>query len=219
MIAGRFAAATAGAGALLILAACTQDKVGPTQYVTVAAPPPSPSRPATSTPPAQSKPAPAPTMHKLPGGCENLLPTGAVIDALGRKVGGRTAFVVGEPDPTIGRVGYINCRYGVSARQAADPKIEIGVSLYKTPKKAAARLQPTIDDYTHHAAKAAKATVAGYPATVLTGGVGTGYGPTVVLALGQRTIAVSLRPDAFAASTVDHDLTALAALAAHRTSR
>ncbi len=158
-------------------------------------------------------------MHKLPGGCENLLPTGSVIDALGRKVGGRTAFVVGVADPTIGRVGYINCRYGVSKRQAADPKIEIGVSLYKTPKKAAARLQPTIDDYTQHAAKAAKATVAGYPATVLTGGVGTGYGPTVVLALGQRTIAVSLRPNAFAATTVDHDLMALAALAAHRTSR
>jgi hypothetical protein len=157
-------------------------------------------------------------MRKLPGGCEKLLPTGAVIDALGRKVGGRTAFVVGVPDPTIGRVGYINCRYGVPKQQAASPKIEIGVSLYKTAKKAAARLQPTIDDYTQHAAKAAKATVAGYPATVLTGGAGTGYGPTVVLALGQRTIAVSLSPHASAATTVHRDLIALAALAAHRTS-
>jgi hypothetical protein len=218
MIARRIAAAAAAACALLTLAACTQDKVAPTKYVTVTAPPPSPSSPATSTSRAQSKPAPLPTMRKLPGGCEKVLPTGAVIDALGRKVAGRTAFVIGVPDPTIGRVGYINCRYGVAKQSAASPKIEIGVSLYRTAKKAAARLQPTIHDYTQHAAKAAKATVAGYPATVLTGGVGTGYGPTVVLALGQRTIAVSLRLDAFSASTVDHALIALAALAAHRTS-
>jgi hypothetical protein len=218
MIARRIAAAAAGACALLTLAACTQDKVAPTKYVTVTAPPPSPSRAATSTSRAQSTPAPVASMGKLPGGCEKLLPAGAVIDALGSKVAGRTAFVVGVPDPTIGRVGYINCRYGVPKQQAASPKVEIGVSLYRTAKKAAARLQPTIDDFTQHAAKAAKATVAGYPATLLTGGVGTGYGPTVVLALGQRTIAVSLSPHAFAAATVDRDLMALAALAARRTS-
>ena len=86
------------------------------------------------------------------------------------------------------------------------------------PCKAAARIKPTVEDYTAHSATATRTEVAGQPATVLRGGSGTGYGPTLVMALGQRTIAVSLRNGTGPAGKIDTDLTALATLAADRTS-
>jgi hypothetical protein len=225
MIAARTAATAAAACALLALAACTgPTKIGPTTYITVhpstrAASTPSPS-PVSTAPSASASPtATVAAMTKLPGACDGLLPLGSVVDALGRTVGDATAFVVGVPDPAIDRVSYINCRYGVTKQKKAETAaVEIGVSLYKTPAKAAARLEPTIADYTAHAAEASAAQVAGKPATVLEGGVGEGYGPTVVLAVGQRTIAVSFRQGAVASGQVAKDLTKLAALAAERTS-
>jgi hypothetical protein len=214
------AAVLAAACSCLALVACSENKVGPTTYVTVGAPPPpttTSAAAASSSPMSSTEPVRA--MHKLPGQCASLLPPETLTDALGHKVSGRTAFVVGLPDPTTGRVSYINCRYGVESRaNSADPRIEIGVSLYRTPQKAAARIAPTIDAYTAHAAHATKADVGGHQATVLTGGQGSGYGPTVVMAVGQRTIAVSLRPHTVAAARVQHDLTTLAALANSLTS-
>jgi hypothetical protein len=228
MIAARTGARTIGAVgvacALMTLVACSgTTKVGPTTYVTVDPPTPTVTSSSPAPTPTASTPTPSPTptvaaMTKLPGACAGLLPLGSVIDTIGRTVGDGTAFVVGVPDPTIARVGYINCRYGVS-KQSATAAIEIGVSLYRTAAKAQARLQPTIADYTAHAAEASEAEVEGQRATMLEGGVGAGYGPTVVLAVGQRTIAVSLRPGVIASSQVSSDLTKLAALAARRTSR
>ena len=68
-------------------------------------------------------------MKKLPGECDGLLPEGSIVDAIGRTVSGGTAFVVGLPDKSIGRVTYINCRYGVAKKAPTAPAIEIGVSL------------------------------------------------------------------------------------------
>jgi hypothetical protein len=229
MIAARTGAGRTGAlavaCALLALVACKgSTQVGPTTYVTVDPPATTvtSTTPETSPTPSPTTPSASPTptvaaMTKLPGACAGLLPLGSIIDAIGRTVGDGTAYVVGVPDPTIDRVGYINCQYGVS-KQAKTPAIEIGVSLYRTAAKAQARLQPTIEDYTQHAADASETEVEGQHATILTGGMGDDYGPTVVLAVGQRTIAVSLRPGAIAPADVSKDLTKLAALAARRTS-
>jgi hypothetical protein len=216
MIAGR-RAVIAGVGAVLALTACTAaPKVTPGRTVTVeVTPTPSPtvtSRSATPT----ATPTVA-SMSKLPGECDGLLPAGSVEDAIGGPVNGDTDFVVGLPDPSIARVGYINCQYGVTSK-TAPPKIEIQVSLYRTPAKAEARVQPTIDDYTQHGAQVTHTTVDGHPATVLLGGTGAEYGPTLVMAIGQRTVAVSLAPDAVPASEATKDLTALGALAVRRTS-
>jgi hypothetical protein len=224
MIAGRTAAgAIAVACALFTLVGCTgSTTTGPTTYVTVDPPTPTPtsSAPAPTPTVGTTSASPAPTvaaMSKLPGACGGLLPLGSVVDALGRTVGSGTAFVVGVADPTIDRVSYINCRYGVS-KKSSTAAIEIGVSLYRTAAKAEARLRPTIADYTAHAAEATEAEIEGQRATVLQGGVGAGYGPTVVLAVGQRTIAVTFRANAISAAEVTKDLTKLATLAAQRTS-
>lgn len=234
MIAARTAAALAIACALPVLAACsTETKIGPTTYVTVdppasSDPPASRSTSPATTAPGSSTPAPltsapsdlsstAAAMTQLPGGCDTLLPLGTLVDALGHDLPGNTAFVVGVADPSIGRLGYINCRYGIAGR-SGPAEIEIGVSLYRTADKAQARIEPTVADFTAHAAHATSTTVAGQPATLLEGGVGAGYGPTVVLATGQRTVAVSLRAGSVPTDHVTPELDTLATLATARTS-
>jgi hypothetical protein len=214
MIAARTGIGAAGACALLALTGCTAaPRVGPTTYVTVVVPPRS-SRTAALT--RTSPSSTVPVMRRLPGDCPGRLPLGRVIDALGAPVNGGTAFVLGTADPSIARVSYLNCRYGVS-NSTATAQIEIGVNLYRTAAKAEARLKPTVHDYTRRGATTARVVVAGWPATVLTGGTGAGYGPTLVMAIGQRTIAVTLRRGSVPADQVTQDLAALAGLAARRT--
>jgi hypothetical protein len=168
--------------------------------------------------------APSPTstaLHQLPGTCDSLLPAAAVDNALGRSLGGQTAFVVGLPEKNIGRLGYLNCRYGLAngspgTDAGAVAKAEIGVSLYKDAQSAAARIPATVDDYVAHGATSSTTQVDGLPATVLTGGAGAGYAdPTLVVASGQRTVAVSMHEKAGAQAT--KDLTALAHLALTQT--
>jgi hypothetical protein len=202
-----------GLCAVTAVAGCAHRTVrGPetTVIVTVTKPAASPSTsPVASSPTAAStSPAQAAPMRTLPGSCESLLPLGSVVDALGHPVSGDTASVVGLPDPGIGRLGYLDCRYGMTKRSSG---IEIGVSLYRTSTKAAARIAPTVADYTAHGATSTAVSVAGTPATLLAGGRGAGYAPTVVMASGQRTVAVTVVGGDSA------DLVRLAQLAADRT--
>lgn len=153
-------------------------------------------------------------MSHLPGECNGLLPTPAIVNVIGKKINGPTAFVVGLPDHSISRVSYINCRYGGTKTR---PGIEIQVSLYTSDAKAAARIRPNTDDFVGHGAKATRTTVGGVPATLLIGAFGSGYPPTIIMALGQRTIAVSIEKDAVDPAKLTDDLKGLAFLAAQRT--
>jgi hypothetical protein len=212
--------------ALGLLAACSSSK--PAKIVTVTVPESSPaaSSPAATGSPTTSTAAsptttPTPThLTKLKGTCETLLPDYDVVDAIGgTPLSGTNAFVVGQPDPTIGRIAYLNCRYGVTGTgTTAVPAIEIGVSLYGTPAKAAARITATVDDYAAHGATTSQVTVEGLPATMLTGGAGEGYDvPLLVIAFGQRTIAVSVAGSVATGDKAVTDATALATLALDRT--
>lgn len=196
----------------------TQPASRPATTVTVTRQPPAASHsgappppvPATGTGASSSVPA---TLTTLPGTCEDMLPLPVIDNALNREVPGRTAFVVGVAEADIHRLGYVNCRYGLTSAQSA-PAIEIGISLYRTAADAAARIPATVDDFLAHGSTDADTTVGGVPAHLLTGGSGAGYGPTVVLASGQRTLAVTLA--AGASHDPRGDLATLAALALQR---
>ncbi|MFL6161101.1 MAG: hypothetical protein ACJ74U_02630 [Jatrophihabitantaceae bacterium] len=158
-------------------------------------PPPSSTPAGSSTAaPTSSAPAPATAAPTLGGECEEVLPVTAVEDALGRPVIGRTAFVRGIAEPDIGRLTYLNCRYGLAAavkgKPAPQPLVEIGISLYSSASQAATRVQGTVADYRSHGASQQSAAVGDDPATIL-----TGYGsPTLVVAEGPRTVAVTVDP-------------------------
>lgn len=159
-------------------------------------------------------------MTKLNGTCDTLLPDSSVTAAIGGKqLAGNDAFIVGQAEKDIGRISYLNCRYGVTGSgAAAKPKVEIGVSLYMTAAQAATRISATTDDYTAHGAKPTHVTVAGQPASVLIGGVGAGYAaPLLVVAAGQRTVAVSIDASVATGAAASKDATALATLAVKQT--
>jgi hypothetical protein len=211
------------AGAVAVacaLAACSGSTGAPkpTRTVTVTVPPSTPVTTPASTSPAPTPTTSAPPAHltKLRGRCDSRLPLLAIDNAINRDLGGKTEFVVGVPEKDIKRIGYINCRYGVTSANGT-PAVEIGVSLYQTPAAAQARIAPTVEDYQNHGASASDVQVSGRPAKVLTGGSGAGYtAATLVLADGQRTIAVSVADPIPAAKRTDA-LKALAALADRRT--
>lgn len=213
-----------GGAALALLAACSTSTPGPVVTVTRTPTPtvtvtvsPTTTSAAPSTSDAGHSPA-NDTQTDLPGTCDTLLDDSSVFDAAGVKsLTGSDAFVVGKPDPVIHRLAYLNCRYGVTGKGAsAIPQIEIGVSLYATTADATERIAATVDDYTAHGASVAATLVLGQRASMITGGSGTGYDvPTLVVADGQRTVAVSI------AKSVTQNVTdaavGIAKLALHRT--
>lgn len=202
-------------GLLAVLAAgCGSSRPGRVRTVTVDAP-------SSSTVPVATRPA-SPTravptrLTRLPGPCDTLLTDFLVSQALGgQQFRGKDVFVVGQPEPDIGRIGYLNCRYGVTGDKA---EVEIGVSLYRTAAQAAKRIPATVDDYTAHGATAADVTVAGEAGRLLTGGSGPGYTlPLLVVASGQRTVAVTIDRAVVSAANVARDAAAVARLALQRT--
>lgn len=178
-------------------------------------PPPStssaaPSSSSASATPSSTEPA------SLGGRCDSLLPVSAVDDALGRPVIGKTSDILGVAEPNIGRLTYLNCRYGIGSgvkgKPAPAPQVEIGISLYKSADQAARRVDGTVQDYRTHGASQQVGAVGQLPATIL-----LGYGaPTIVVAAGPRTIAVSLDAK-LAAKAPTAALQALAKLAVDAT--
>jgi len=200
-VAARTTTAVLLAGAL-VLSGCTQaaPKAGGSSSVRVRASAP-PAKRASPTRSASRSAAPK-GPPSLGGRCEDLLPVGTVNIALRRTVIGKTAFVLGVAEPDIGRLTYLNCRYGLGApakgKPVPAPLVEIGISLYNSPAQAAKRVQGTVDDFLAHGARGRAARVGSSAGTAL-----TGYGnPTVVVAAGPRTVAVSVSPKLLAAGSV-----------------
>jgi hypothetical protein len=156
-------------------------------------------------------------MTKFSGTCYTLLSLYDVQRVVGRTIGGKTAFIVGIPDKTIGRLTYLNCRYGVPASvpgKSATPQVEISVALYKSPAQAEKRATGTVQDYVANGATPTQLTVAGDQGTILAGGTGTGYTvPLLVAASGQRTVAVSVNQAGLSAARRSEILSNLGALA------
>lgn len=207
------------------LAACSSGS-GKKDVVTVTVPPrkpPAASSSGSSSGSASGTGSPRPTattVSKLPGTCDSLLPDYAVTQALGgAPLGGKDAFVVGTPDRSISRLANLNCRYGVTGTgAAAKAKVEIGISLYSTAAKAAARVGATGDDYANHGARASAVTLDGQRGSLLTGGKGKGYDvPLLVVASGQRTVAVTIDPSVASGAELSKRSSTLATLALKKT--
>ena len=146
-----------------------------------------------ATPKKTAKPTPTKAVAASLGGtCDDLVPVTTVDIALKVPITGQTAFVVGTAEKDIGRLTYLNCRYGLAAakkgKPAPTPKVEIGISLYKSAAQAALRVQGTIEDFALHTGLRQDVHVGKYVGYIL-----LGYGdPTIVVAAGPRTVAVTV---------------------------
>lgn len=207
----RRAVIAASALAVAVTAGCSAGAGAPVVTVTV-----TPAQQSTA-----AAPKPSPVQTRITGGCDTLLPAWDVEAALGHAVGSRSAFVVGVPERNIGRLAYLNCRYGMAAGAPGSPPqpaVEIGVSLYRTAAQAQERARATVFDYLGNDAQRSTLLVGGRPAVLLSGGTGSGYDvPLLVVVDGQRTIAVSVAPRAASGSARDAAMTRIAELALNRT--
>jgi hypothetical protein len=132
----------------------------------------------------------------LAGDCSTILPLDEVETALGKPVVGRTAFVVNIPDPKVGQLARVNCRYGIgksvkkgNQTVVPPPKIEVSVSLYSTEQEATGRVADTVAAWRDNGARQVELVVGPDHGTLL-----IGYGaPLLVVAHGQRTAAVTVQ--------------------------
>lgn len=201
-----------------LLAACSaKSGNSPPPHTATVTVKPSSTHPSASASPTRTAPPKPALVRTLPGDCDGLLSLFDIQQATGLPLPGKTAFVVGVPEKNIGRLAYINCRYGLAAAQSP-PQLEIGVSLYITPEQAATRLRGTVEDYASHGATPRSMTVAGHSATLLAGASGQGYDvPLLVVGSGQRTVAVSLANGVTSAARQLTVMSKVAALALQRT--
>lgn len=204
-----------GAVALaLVLVGCSSGGATPTRTVTVTVHAAgAPSSTASARPSRTAHPTPSPTATAFSGDCGSLLSLFDVQRAAGAPLSGKTAFVVGVPEKDIGRLTYLNCRYGLASATAV-PQVEIGASIYRTPADAQQRITATVQEYESAGARAEQVRVAGRSAVILTGGRGAAYDvPTLVLADGQQTVAVSVAIPGQSAARQRRALVAIGALA------
>lgn len=146
----------------------------------------------------------------LAGDCAAVLPLSVVERTIGHAVVGQTAFVVNQPDPKIGMVTRINCRYGlakaVKGKPAPTPQVEVSVSLYSTEQQATDRVSGTVADWRDHGASQADVQIDKDAAVLL-----TGYGsPLLVVAHGERTVAVTVLPALIKGQNMTSVMSALA---------
>ena len=204
-----------------LIGACASGASAPSKTVTVTVAPPvnaaSTSRSVSASPSVTSPRI----VTRLAGTCDTLLPLSAVEDAIGRPLPGKTAFVVGVPEKDIGRLAYLNCRYGMPAGSVGAPVaagIEIGISLYGSASQAQHRLAGTISDYVGHGATRSSLAIAGHDAALLLGATIAGYDiPLLVVASGQRSVAVSMMSTIASGASRRRVMSALAAVALART--
>ena len=175
----------------LCIAGCTSDaKRAPKASSSASSP--------TLTPPSSSTPSapPSTTARALAGDCSTILPLDQVETALGKPVVGHTAFIVNIPEPKIGQLARVNCRYGIGTSVkkgkrtiVPPPKVEVSVSLYSTDKQASARVADTVAAWRDSGARQIDVLVGPDDGTLL-----IGYGdPLLVVAHGQRTAAVTVQ--------------------------
>ena len=195
--------------AAVVLSACTShgDK---------ASPPPSSFTPVTApTPSAPAVSSSAPPEAVLPKGCSQLLPLAVVQQALGVGLVGGVTYLRAAPVPQSGRTGRVTCGYGTPMSSPAasgatptptgKPLVEASYITYVDTKTAAGRVALTVQNdgatSTIH-----KVTVAGKPASVLTGKDWN----ELLMADGARTLVIVVQPTVLTADKAPAALTAMA---------
>jgi hypothetical protein len=164
------------------LAACNSASNGP-QLV---------SAPQTTASKASPTPSPTPTRAKpqkvvLPADCDGVLSVANVSHALGKPVKGKTIFLRNVALPKIHRTGRVTCYYGVTSTISKSP-VQAGMSAYSTAEAATSRLAITVAAERSAGANVLPIKIGDIPGTVLVGKAGA----LLVVAQGQRTIAISL---------------------------
>lgn len=150
--------------------------------------------PTSSTPTTTAPTTTASPVFELPGTCAEMLTVAQVTDGLGVRLPGTTSYLVGEPQPDIGRTARVTCGYGVAPATdtagASDPLLEVTVFVYTDAAAAAERVEVLTTNQEQQGVRVDPATVAGADAVLLSGPADT----TLVATVAERTYALTLLP-------------------------
>lgn len=129
----------------------------------------------------------------LPETCSGLLTLEAIDAGLGFRITGTTQYVVGLPEPGIGRTGRVTCSYGVIP--AADgtsgaPLVQASVFTYDSAESALDRVEAVVGQGRAAGNRSEDVPVGDYPAVVLVSVTEA----TLVVAVQDRNYAITLAP-------------------------
>lgn len=142
-----------------------------------------PSKPPTSTTPAQA----------LPGDCRSVLPTSQIDMVLGKPLVGKTSSIVGVPEPKIRRLERLTCRYGLPAKPPKKPTpipLEISISRYADETSATERVGVTVEGLRASGAAPSTVQVGPVEGTILV----SDDERLLVAVDGTLTLAISMAP-------------------------
>lgn len=154
-----------------------------------AGPDPDPSGSGGTTSAAASSSAP----FVLPQTCAGLLSLDAIDAGLGVQISGITQYVVGVPEPEVGRTGRVTCSYGVIPNPDgtfAPALVQASVFTYKSDEAAADRIDTVVSQSRNAGDRTQEVPVGAYPGVVLINVTEA----TLVVPVGDRTYSITVAP-------------------------
>ena len=145
----------------------------------------------------------------LPETCSALLSIEAIDAGLGVRISGSTQYVVGVPEPEIGRTGRVTCSYGVIPNPdgtSAAPLVQASVFTYDTVEAALDRIETVVGQARDAGNRTQEVSVGNFEGVVII----TVLDATLVVALDTRNYSITVAPGLV---TDDQLSPALAALA------
>ncbi|MEJ7772296.1 MAG: hypothetical protein WKF51_10365 [Geodermatophilaceae bacterium] len=145
----------------------------------------------------------------LPETCSALLSLDAIDAGLGVRITGTTNYVVGVPEPGIGRTGRVTCSYGVIPNadgSSSAPLVQASVFTYDTVESAIDRVDTVVSQGRNAGNRIEDVPVGEYAATIIVSVTEA----TLVVAVDDRNYAITLAPGLV---TDDQLATAMASLA------
>lgn len=146
---------------------------------------------ASGTTTTSATPTPAPFV--LPDNCSSLLTLEAIDAALGVRITGTTNYVVGLPEPGIGRTGRVTCSYGVIPNAdgtSSPPLLQASVFTYDSVESAIGRVETVVTQGRNAGNRAVDVPVGDYPGVVIISVTEA----TLVVAVEDRNYAITLAP-------------------------
>lgn len=129
----------------------------------------------------------------LPETCADLLSLDAIDTGLGVLISGVTQYVVGVPEPEIGRTGRVTCTYGATPSpdgSLGPPLVQASVFTYDSAASAAERVEAIVSQARNAGERTQDVAVGSYQGVVLISVTEA----TLVVAVDDRTYSITLAP-------------------------
>lgn len=135
----------------------------------------------------------ATTPFVLPDNCAGLLTLDALDAGLGTRIVGTTEYIVGAPEPGIGRTGRVTCSYGVT--RSADgtssaPLVQASVFTYDSAESALDRVETVVSQGRNAGNRVEDVSVGEYAGVLIVSVTDA----TLVFAVGERNYAITVAP-------------------------